>query len=643
MLASNIPLPPRVLLCKYATLALILTMPDAIVISDSETEEEEDDVLEAEREQGVKRARATNGSSANMTTNGSATRDTKGKDRAGPASMDVKEENAAPTMENMVTSSAQQQQPSLASLFGDANERKKLEQERRERQKARRRAQGLKSESDESGNEAEGSVAPQHRNIKPLPSASSSSSSRSYVTEVPEQRSSSTSSQHSMRSVPILQHASSSRTTSGLGSSAGTKPALRRILADDRFFEGTIRRSYNQYTKDGVPFSDFILPTTKSNPAGLTHALIGSYVYDFDWLHTILPDQTAATAGRKSGPPPTLTFIAPQGGTSAGQKLDEGAIYAMQAPGWALLGSKDIGREYVCMHMKFLLLLYPDRFRLVILTGNLIAYDWETLENAAYIQDFPILPGGRRDTSTDTYEQLSNVMKSLSVPSAHPALKDLSRYDLSKGPTIVASGATPSNAPRRGFEQINKWGIGRLAHCARSIMGVKGSKGCNGVHLEAQGSSMGTYSLRWMQQMHLAASGADISACLPLPSSAVQARKTYDKYAGNPPLTSASKDSWPPVKILFPTRRFVEQQSNAGPAGGGCHFGKPKKFQPFAHLCHQAQSMRNRGNMMHQKGLLAVTKSDKADNKQPCGWIYLGSANFTMNGEWRSCGRSQLQ
>lgn len=406
-----------------------LKMPDTVVISD--TEDEEEDVLQAERDARAKRARRQAGT-------------TSGRDVEAVAS----------------TSTTQQQGPdtassSLSGLFGNANERKQLELARRARQKERRRAQGLPSDSE---NEGEQSVSQNNRPVRTLPSSAGSQERPSAMTAGP-------------------------RPTSGQSPDREPKSALKRILASDRFYDGVVKRSYNRYTSDGVPFSDFILPTTNKDSAGLKHALVGSYVYDFEWLKSVLPDQTASPAGGTSSAPPTLTFIAPQGGT-ADQKLKEGAIYATQTPGWELLGIKDIGREYVCQHMKFMFLFYSDRFRLVILTGNLIAYDWETLENAAYIQDFPLLPGSQKDDKSDTYVQLSSVMKSLSVPYVHPALKDLSRYDLKKGPTIVASSATPSNAPKKGFEQISQWGVGRLAECARQIMGGTVKKG--GVKLEAQ-------------------------------------------------------------------------------------------------------------------------------------------------------------
>ncbi|CAO1633746.1 unnamed protein product [Sympodiomycopsis kandeliae] len=579
---------------------------DAIVISDDSATEDED-ILETEREHFIKRTRGK----------GKA----KQEDHQQSAVAVQQEEQS---QDSIPSTSASSGEPPLSSLFGGANQRRQLEIERRRRQRERRIAQGLPPESD---SDSEQSAATTEREFKPLPTKSNTKS-RSYVSQVdhtPSQPQPQTSSYPSRVDTNVYPEASTGRhNISGLGSSTGTKPALRRILASDRFYQGTVKRSYNQYTNDGVPLADFILPTTKSNSAGLRHALVASYVYDFDWLASILPDQTSASVGRKAEPPPTLTFVAPQGSTS--QKLDAGALYAVPTPGWALLGIKDIGREYVCMHMKFIFLFYGDRFRMVILTGNLIEYDWNTLENAAYIQDFPILPGSRRDTSSDTYDQLSSIMKSLSVPAAHPALKELSRYDLTKGPTIIASAATTNPAPYRGFEEINKWGLGRLSQCVRKIMGGK-KVGEGGVRLEAQGSSMGSYSMRWMQQFHLAASGLNLSKYLPLPSSANSARKLYEKAIGS----SSTASQWPPVKILFPTKTFVENVSKAGPSGGGCHYGKPERFESFKELCHDVRSTRHDGILMHQKGLLGLSHMSSAQGNQPVGWVYMGSTNFTMN------------
>lgn len=396
------------------------------------------------------------------------------------------------------------------------------------------------------------------------------------------------------------------------------------------------QRSYNRYAGDGVPFSDLILPTTKHNPAGLTHAVVASYCYDFDWLAGILPSRSAAQPGRNAPSGPELTFILLEqnsGGGRGGGGGPAAGVHQLAVPGWVALVMKSLGRDYTCQHMKFLLLFYADRVRLAILTGNLIESDWSTLENAAFVQDFPLLPGSQRDTSTDCYAQLNAVLRSLALPPGHAAVKNLSRYDLKRGPTIVASLA--SQWPIKGWDAISKVGLGRLAAQAKALLSGSGSGGGGGVDLEVHGSSMGSYSLRWLQQFHLAASG--LGSALPLPKSDAAATKAYRS-------ATSSATPTPPLKILFPTRRFVERESAAGPPGGGCHFGKPAVLDKFRGLVYHARAARHAGVLMHQKGVLALRAGvgvgrdawEAGDGKgkegdEVVGYTYLGSANFTMN------------
>lgn len=140
---------------------------------------------------------------------------------------------------------------------------------------------------------------------------------------------------------------------------------------------------------------------------------------------------------------------------------------------------------------------------------------------------------------------------------------------------------------------------------------------------------MGTYSQRWMQQFHLAASGCPLATSLPLPKGAVAATRSYRKSIGAG--IGSSSSEWPPVKVVFPTSDFVRNRSAAGPEGGGCHFGKPEKFEAWRSLCHRAQSNRHGGILMHQKGLLALKPGvggAGADDER-VGYVLMTSANFT--------------
>ncbi|KAJ1926711.1 hypothetical protein IWQ60_003559 [Tieghemiomyces parasiticus] len=47
--------------------------------------------------------------------------------------------------------------------------------------------------------------------------------------------------------------------------------------------------------------------------------------------------------------------------------------------------------RYACFHAKLMLLYFPDFLRVAVCSGNLIAYDWDVMENTVFCQDFPKL------------------------------------------------------------------------------------------------------------------------------------------------------------------------------------------------------------------------------------------------------------
>lgn len=180
------------------------------------------------------------------------------------------------------------------------------------------------------------------------------------------------------------------------------------------------------------------------------------------------------------------------------------------------------------------------------------------------MQDFPLSPAGQTSADSDTYDQLTRVLRSLNVPSGHPGLRQLGRYDLRQSPRLVASIAT--RFPLRGWDEIGKVGLGRLGSMARDILG--GSVKDGGVQLEAQGSSMSKYGLKWLRQFHILCSGLGVRSAkaLPLPDSAAAAQRQYEALVGC--------RGELPVKIFFPTKDYVQSGTMCGIEGGGCHFGK---------------------------------------------------------------------
>lgn len=141
-------------------------------------------------------------------------------------------------------------------------------------------------------------------------------------------------------------------------------------------------------------------------------------------------------------------------------------------PNWVQLvvPRKGLG-EYTTMHMKFLLLFYEDRLRLIILSGNMIEYDWRVIENTAFIHDFPRLAKGQHDVTSDYGTQMKSVLCSLSVPDGHPAMRLLSSYNMASTCEARIVSSQPTLKPITGWSNIEKLGLGRLSKIVREILG----------------------------------------------------------------------------------------------------------------------------------------------------------------------------
>lgn len=121
---------------------------------------------------------------------------------------------------------------------------------------------------------------------------------------------------------------------------------------------------------------------------------------------------------------------------------------------------------------------------------------------------------------------------------------------------------------------------------------------------------MGKYSRKWLETFHLLASGAEASQYLPLPDgkgstsayeralgsgngSVEGSRKQVGGKSalfgggGDAGSSRASQDTfetfgWPPIKLLFPSERYIMNDNIEGVAGAGTFFGKSEKFDQSA-------------------------------------------------------------
>lgn len=139
---------------------------------------------------------------------------------------------------------------------------------------------------------------------------------------------------------------------------------------------------------------------------------------------------------------------------------------------------------------------------------------------------------------------------------------------------------------------------------------------------------MGKYSPRWLQQFHIACQGGAYTRHLPLPLG-TKAQKAWADATH-----CREKDKWPPVKLLFPSERWVKTQAVEGVAGAGTFFGKAQQAidSGFIDLMHQPESVRA-NVMMHHKAILALQPDADDAGIAPdtvVGWAYMGSHNLTQ-------------
>jgi tyrosyl-DNA phosphodiesterase-1 len=303
-------------------------------------------------------------------------------------------------------------------------------------------------------------------------------------------------------------------------------------------------------------------------------------------------------------------------------------------------------------------LYYKTSLRVAVSTANFIQYDWSTIENAVYVDDFPKQPEPTEVLPSPAFlETLLSAHRSLGTPQAYykTALLDYDYDSAEKRVRLVLSVPGTHTGSRALFENG-----GHLSMCKalNDLDLVTPFKGAN-LSLECQGSFIGSYTSEWMKSFNRSALG-----WYPTKNSAVKheesARKKYAYYT--------TSGEWPDdVKIVYPTFKTVKQ-SLGGPGGGGtifCPLDTWKKPTFPRQLFYDSRSQRA-GLLQHVSFLLhgpikmyaefpwafqtkmilgivkpadpppatpfSVKKDDKDASEpiKPFGWLYIGSHNLSV-------------
>ncbi|KAH0833851.1 hypothetical protein J3R83DRAFT_11017 [Lanmaoa asiatica] len=309
------------------------------------------------------------------------------------------------------------------------------------------------------------------------------------------------------------------------------------------------------------------------------------------------------------------------------------------------------------------------RLRVVISTANLVDYDWRDIENVGYstflrlvlclnkslqavwLQDIPPRsnPIPHEGKVVDDFPSI--MQKVLHAVNVRPALANMLANDHPK-------------LPLHTIEDLRtKWDFSKVY--VKLIPSIAGKhEGWPAViqtghtRLMKAGSSIGIYSTQWLNEFHWSARGESAEEWL------------------DEPKTRRSKLPWPPVKIIFPCLKTV-RATVLGEPGGGTMFCRTNQWEATRfpkELFHDSISAGGRV-LMHTKMIVATlrrisplassskfgfkaestrpTTSDKGKSKvivisdsetesesdipenapeaqkEPTGWAYVGSHNFT--------------
>ncbi|GAA5851039.1 hypothetical protein JCM3766R1_004158 [Sporobolomyces carnicolor] len=449
------------------------------------------------------------------------------------------------------------------------------------------------------------------------------------------------------------------------GPSSSSRAAGHEMKESVRFWSGSIQTVSNRHDDDNDDDDNsrrsFSFKQLVGSASTLTATIVSAFVLDPDWVVAHFPPEC-----------PTL-LIMPRlkggGGESVKDVPDGRAIkITTNDPESRIRGHSELYRVIPtmrdmgawsggCMHTKLLVYFHKDFCRIVIPTANAIEYDWSIIDNAFYVQDFPLLVGDPRP-STDsnspqspfdnpTLTQFSKnfiqIIAQLGAPKAF--VSRFAPYDFSASDHVRLVHSIQGK-----YTEADKFdkggGLASLARAVESLGFQPGGKW----DIEATGSSIGRYTPTWLIQFLSSCQGIHPTSYFTHdPSRGGPSSKTSRRYPIDPVVTTKTGPfDWDlvPLKIAFPTNAAVAG-SIEGVFGGGTIFCPKATWNAKTfprRLFHRGESKRDKV-VAHTKMILATHKinglgSNDAAGRSPKGgededeekyegWVYVGSHNLT--------------
>ncbi|KAJ2502629.1 hypothetical protein GGH96_000915 [Coemansia sp. RSA 1972] len=328
----------------------------------------------------------------------------------------------------------------------------------------------------------------------------------------------------------------------------------------------------------GVTDTDSISLATILDAQHLQSALITSFIIDMDWLLSHLLPHTP------------LTLIADQ------TKHIDSSLH--QNITWC--NPEFVVPDVQIMHTKLMLLVYTTHVRFVISTGNLVPEEWTVVQNSVFIQDFP-LDYTRVFAANEFSTSLALSLHDLSVPFG--VVARLNHVDFARARArIVTTVPTGGNRVNANMES---YGMLRLAHVISQS--TKAEEWEPDARLYCIGSSLGKLNTNWLRDFYMCAHGWEPQSL------------TLDARASIVPASMID------IAVAFPTHSEVTSNVYGKPAmqyvmAKQNVYANPK----FPKSCMFRVQPRTDRTVVHAKAIVART-----GERQNCGWVYLGSHNFT--------------
>ncbi|GAA5936937.1 hypothetical protein JCM3775_002749 [Rhodotorula graminis] len=390
--------------------------------------------------------------------------------------------------------------------------------------------------------------------------------------------------------------------TSSTRSTTSTAPSHKH---SHRFWRGAVKRVPSKFhpDRDSYSFADLI-----GSRSTLQAAVVSAYVSEPEWVVSHFGDET-----------PLLLVQARLEGDSQPAL----AVCSLKPNTFRVVPKERLSGPYPgVMHTKLMIYYHDDYMRVVIPTANAVPYDWDTIDNALFVVDFPYAPSDVKDPfKNETHTQFSRsflqVCFTLDIPKRF--VQPASQYEFLASSDVRLVHSTQGKYVLARDEKKG----GGLASLASAVQALGFAPGGTW-ELEATGSSIGRYTPAWLSQVLGACAGV-------LPSSyfgAGKGRTAPPQY----PVPPTGQPVRLPIKIVFPTEDEITGSFNGAP-GGGTLFCPVKTWDAKGfpqHLFHRGQSKRARV-AAHTKILLGLQKwpAGAPEPKEHGGWMYLGSHNFT--------------